>query len=300
MQENAHRAPRELMNTAEVAEYLRLGERTVYELVRNRRIPCSRVAGKWLFPRRLIDEWVSRSADYQGEAPLRPPPVIAGSHDPLLEWAMRESSCELALLSCGSEDGLRRLVAGQALVAAMHVLDGETGEYNVPRLKALGPLGDLVAIEWAWREQGLIVAAGNPLAIERLADLREKKARVAQRQEGAGARILLEHLLAREGMATADLAVVPTAARTETDLAAMVLDGKADCGLGIRAVASRFRLDFVPLARERFDLVMRRRDYFEPPMQALLAFARGAAFAQHAAELGGYDVGGTGNVRYNA
>src|SRR5919199_722275 len=84
MQPSAGRdAPPELMSTAEVADYLQLGERTVYELVRTRRIPCSRVTGKWLFPRRLIDEWVAGGAEYRGDVPLAPPPVIAGSHDPL-------------------------------------------------------------------------------------------------------------------------------------------------------------------------------------------------------------------------
>jgi molybdate-binding protein len=83
-------------------------------------------------------------------------------------------------------------------------------------------------------------------------------------------------------------------------LAASIVDGKADCGLSIRASARRFRLGFVPLQRERFDLAFRRRDYFEPPLQALFAFARTTAFAERARELEGYDIGGTGRVIYNA
>jgi excisionase family DNA binding protein len=291
---------RELMSTAEVAEYLRLGERTVYELVRTRRIPCSRVTGKWLFPRRIIDAWVIAGTEYRGEAPPAAPPVAAGSHDPLLEWALSESGSELALLATGSGEGLRRLVDGKAVVAGLHLLDPETGEYNLPRLKAAGPVGDLVAIEWAWREQGLVVAPGNPLGLAAAADLAAKGARVARRQEGAGARLLLDHLLGAANIPEERVAFVEPPARTETDLAALVLDGKADAGLAVRAVANRFRLGFVPLARERFDLALRRRDYFEPPMQALLRFARSAAFAARAAELGGYDVSGTGRVAYNA
>jgi excisionase family DNA binding protein len=288
------------MSTAEVADYLRLGERTVYELVRTRRIPCSRVTGKWLFPRRLIDEWVAGGAEYRGDVPLAPPPVIAGSHDPLLEWAVRESGCDLALLAVGSEDGLRRLTGGRAAIAGLHLLDRATGEYNLPRLRALGPVGDIVAIEWARREQGLVVASGNPLGLAAPADLVARRARVARRQDGAGAQVLLDHLLATAGVAPEAIGFVEPPARTETDLAGLVLDGKADAGIAIRAVAQRFRLGFVPLARERFDLALRRRDYFEPPMQALLRFTRSPAFAARAAELGGYNVRETGRVRYNA
>src|SRR5579862_3370043 len=107
---------REFFNTAEVADYLRLKERTVYELVRTKRIPCSRAAGKLLFPRRMIDEWVTRQAEFAGPELRQAPPVAAGSHDPLLEWSLRESGCELALLAGGSGDGLKRLASDQAVL----------------------------------------------------------------------------------------------------------------------------------------------------------------------------------------
>jgi excisionase family DNA binding protein len=290
----------EFMNTAEVADYLRIKERTVYELVRTRRIPCSRVTGRWLFPKRMIDLWVTRNAELPDAGLQTAPPVVAGSHDPLLEWAVRESGCELALLSAGSEDGLRRLAAGQALVAGLHLIDPDSGTYNLPTVAAMGRLTDIVLIEWAWRDQGLVVPPGNPLGITALEDLKAKRARVARRQDGAGTQILLRHLLDQAGVAYDELQVIDPPMRTETDLAAAVLDGKADCGLAIRAVARRFRLDFVPLHRERFDLAMRRRDYFEPALQTLFRFTRSSAFAERAQELGGYDIRETGRVVYNA
>jgi excisionase family DNA binding protein len=290
----------DLMTTAEVAAYLRLKERKIYELTRQRRIPCTRVAGKWLFPRRVIDGWIGRHTEYRGKAAAAAPPVIAGSHDPLLDWAVRQSGCDLAMLTAGSEDGLRRLADGQALAAGIHVIDGDTGAYNVPAVMAHGAMGEIVLIEWAWREQGLVVAAGNPLGLRSLADVKRRRARLACRQEGAGAQTLLRHLLKRARLAYDGLNVVPPPALNETELAAAIVDGKADCGLAIRASARRFRLDFVPLQRERFDLAFRRRDYFEPPLQALFAFARTPAFAERARELEGYDVAGTGRVIYNA
>lgn len=291
---------RELLNTAEVADYLRLKERTIYELVRTKQIPCSRVTGKLLFPRQLIDLWVMRQTEFAGPDLHPAPPVAAGSHDPLLEWALRESGSELALLAGGSEDGLRRLVANKAVVAGIHLLDPASGEYNRPAVQALGGLADVVLIEWGKREQGLVVARDNPRGIARPADLGRNGVRVLRRQEGAGAQVLLRHVLAESGLKLDDLPGPAHPALTETDIAAAILDGKADAGVAVRAVAQRHKLGFVPLRWERFDLAMRRRTYFEPPIQSLLTFTRTAAFVEKAQALGGYDLAGAGTVTYNA
>ena len=288
----------DMMTTREVAAYLRIKERKVYELVKARAIPCTRVTGKWLFPRDLIDQWVSSDARIAG-APTAPPPVIAGSHDPLLEWCINQAQCGLAMLPGGSLDGIERLAAGDAAICGLHVLDGASGEYNLPLLREkLSTLG-IVAVEWAWREQGLVVAPGNPLGLAGVADLRDRGARVIPRQSGAGSQILLEHLCAEAGLAMANLNLTPEPARNETELAMAVLENKADAGVAVAAVARKLKLGFVPLAHERYDLVRRRRDYFEAPFQKLLAAARAPGFSAHAADLGGYDITGLGNITYN-
>lgn len=293
---------REMMNTREVADYLRIKERKVYDLIKAGRIPCSRVTGKWLFPKRLIDRWVEAAATMRDDAARdRPaPPVIAGSHDPFLDWCLGESGSGLAMLAGGSLDGLRRLAAGEAMVAGMHVREAEGAGYNVSLVKErLAGLG-VVVIEWAWREQGLVLAPGNPLAIRGIADLAARRARVMARQDEAGSQLLLVQLLAEAGLDLGDLDLVAGPARSETELALAVLEGKADAGLAVAAVARRLRLEFLPLARERYDLVMRRRDYFEPPVQRLMAFARTEQAAARAAALGGYDCAGLGAIVYNA
>lgn len=292
----------DMMTTREVAEYLRIKERKVYDLVRLGRIPCTRVTGKLLFPKELIDRWMAGSTAWAGAgdapAPL-PPPVIAGSRDPLLDWASRESGSGLALMAGGSEDGLRRLVAGKAMVAGMHLLDRATGEYNVPAVRAAADHLGVVVLEWARRETGLLLAAGNPKRIRGITDL-PGRARVIRRQKGAGARVLFDQLTAAAGVAERDLVLVDQTAMTGQEVGLAILEDKADAGIGLRAVARQLRLDFVPLATERFDLVMRRRDYFEPPVQKLLAFAGSDAFRKRAAEFGGYDISGLGRVCYNA
>lgn len=292
----------DFMNTREVAEYLRVRERKIYELLGQHRIPASRVAGKWLFPRALIDLWVLGGAE--GIDTLRsvatPPPVIAGSHDPLLEWAVRESGCELALMFDGSMDGLARFADARALACGCHVRDAATGAYNVPVVAATALPRPSVVIEWAWREQGLIVPRGNPRGLRTAADLVSTGARVAGRQAGAGSGLLLEALLREAGHEPDELVFMEPPARNETDVALAVVNGSADAGLGIGAIVSRFGLDFVPVARERYDMVIGRRDFFEPPFQRLLAFTRTPRFTERAADLGGYEVHGCGAVHWNS
>ncbi|MGH6942924.1 MAG: helix-turn-helix domain-containing protein, partial [Geminicoccaceae bacterium] len=125
--------PHEMMNTREVAEYLRLKERKVYDLLAKRQIPCTRVSGKWLFPKALIDAWLLEQVEGAASRPslAGPPAIIAGSHDPLLDWAVRESGSDLAVLFDGSLAGLERLAERQALACGLHVVDRETGTYNI-------------------------------------------------------------------------------------------------------------------------------------------------------------------------
>jgi putative molybdopterin biosynthesis protein len=295
-------ATRALLTTREVADYLRIKERKVYGLVRARRIPCIRVTGKWLFPKALVERWVIQNSE--GGAPVTPavdrPPVVAGSHDPLLEWAVRESECDLAIMFNGSLEGLNRYAQGKAYCCGLHVFDPESGEYNrVVVTRTLVGL-EVVLIEWAWRQQGLIVAAGNPHRIRDLHGLRQPRLRLVERQEGAGSRLLFHHLLQAHGIDAADLHFTMPPTRSETDVALAIQDGKADVGFGIAAVARQCRLDFVPVQRERYDIAIGRREYFQPPFQRLLGFARTTRFAEKAAELGGYDVAGLGQVAYNS
>lgn len=286
--------PAEMMDTHEVADYLRVKERKIYELVRDKKIPCARVTGKWLFPRALIDEWlIAQTERPETLARRNAPAVIAGSHDPLLEWCVRESGCGLALSTGGSLDGLAKLAAGEAAMALVHLPD------NVAAIREALPDQPVVAIEWARREQGLVVAPGNPLAIGALTDLAGTGARVICRQAEAGTQVLFERLLAEAGLRPDALRLVDGPARSETDVGLAVLEGRADAGLAVAAVGRTLRLDFVPLHRERCDLVLGRRDFFEPPCQKLLATAHSPAFAERAAALGGYDVSGLGTVRYN-
>jgi len=281
----------------EAASFLRISERALYDLARARRLPSALIGGKWVFPAEALRRWVSAQAE-AGAAPA-PPPILAGSHDPLLDWAVRQSGCGLALRAGGSLDGLDGLAAGEALAAALHLRDAEGGGFNEAAVRAAMPGAPLVGLTWAWREQGLITPSGNPAGLAAIADLARPGLRVMGRQPRAGSHVLLVGLLSDAGVALRDIAFLPEPALAEDEVAAAVLSGAADVGFGIRAEAQRSGLGFVPLIRERFDLVLHRREAFEPPMQALLAFARTPLFAERAARMGGYDVARTGLVAFN-
>lgn len=290
----------ELMTTAELAAYLRLKERSLYELAAKRRIPCTRATGKLLFPRHLVDRWLEAHTDLSLSPVAPPPPIYAGSSDPLLEWALRESGSGLATITAGSRDGLARLAAGQAVLAGVHILDPETGAYNMPAIRRELPYPDIVAVRWARRFQGLLVAPENPLALGSLDDVARRGARLALRPPDSGSRTLFDTLTERAGLDPAAFVTSEREAQTEDDLAAMIADGEADCGIAVEAAARRLRLGFVPLGvAESFDLVMRRRDYFEPPAQKLLSFARSDRLQARAETHGGYDLASFGEVVFN-
>ena len=154
----------------------------------------------------------------------------------------------------------------------------------------------MVLIEWARRRRGLIVGQGMAKKVTSIADL--KGCRVTPRQEGSGAQGLFLHLLRRAGLGSDDLDLTD-AARSESDAALMVLEGRADVAFGLAALAAQYRLAFVPVIEERFDLLVDRRAWFEPPMQIFLDYCRSDKLRARARDLAGYDLAGFGRVLFN-
>jgi putative molybdopterin biosynthesis protein len=289
----------EWLTTEEAAAYLRLSERKLYELVAKGGVPCTKVTGKWLFPKAALNHWLTASMIAPGALHAPAPPIIGGSHDPLLEWALRESGSQLASLPEGSSTGLSRLRLAEIVAAAIHLhrLDGDDERANVEAVAGAPGLHDVVLIAFAQREQGLVVAPGNPLGLSDVASIAAREARLALRPDGAGAQLLLLALLARAGLALNALITVKPVCPTGPDIAQAVRSGRADCGVATRSVAQAAGIGFLPLTWERFDLALRQRDYFLPGPQALFGFMRTEAFRERADELGGYDVSEAGAVR---
>lgn len=288
----------DLLTTAEAADYLRIKERKLYELVAEGAVPCSKVTGKWLFPRHELDRWVmSGLAVPAGMAASAPPPIVGGSQDSLLEWALRESGSGLASLPEGSEAGVARLLRGEVMAAAIHYHAADSDDANPRLIRHLPGLHDGVLIAFARREQGLLVAPGNPRGLSSLEDALGQGARFAMRQKGAGAQMLLDVMLERLGVKAGEVKQLAAPRLTGPDLANAIAHGEADCGVATRSAAKAARLDFVPLLFEHFDLALRQADYFRPPMQALVKTLRSESFRQQAQALAGYDVSEAGEVR---
>ena len=286
----------EYLTTKELADLLRIKERKVYDLAASGDVPCTRAFGKLLFQRSAINAWLARHASGDTGMPVVLPSVLLGSHDPLLEWALRESGSGIATFFDGSMDGLERFERAEGMATGLHVFDGETGEWNVPAICERFAAKPVVLVEWATRERGLIVSAGNPKKISTVGHLNGH--RIVPRQIQAGSQILLNHLLDEAGVDEKSVEFTH-AARTETDAALAVLEGQADAAFGLQSVAKQYRLDFVPVIRERFDLLVWRSEWFEEPFQKLLSFCRTEHFAEKVSQMNGYEASNLGRVHFN-
>ncbi|ACK49312.1 DNA binding domain protein, excisionase family [Methylocella silvestris BL2] len=292
----------QFLTTRELAAMLRVKERKIYDLASEGALPVRRVTGKLLFPRDEIEQWLL-SRGGAGDEPARKElgpaadssAIIAGGHDPLLEWALRESRSGIAAFLDGALDGLRRSGDG-CIAAGLHIPESEGRAWNVGAVREKFAGQPVVLIEWAKRTRGLIFQPEEgPLTSLAAA----RKLRFQARQAEAGSELVLDLLLEREGLKRSDLNFIETVERSETDLATAIGAGRADVGLGIEAAARPFRLAFTPLIVERFDLLVWRRAYFDPPFQKLIRFCSSDAFRRRAEELGGYDIGAYGAVHFN-
>lgn len=284
-----HADMHEFLTTREVADLLRIKERKVYDLVAEDAIPCVKATGKLLFPRAALKAWLGQNDAHR-------PNVVSGSHDPLLDWAIRESACGLATQLDGSLGGLDCFEARNSLATGLHVLhvDANSGaeSWNTQAVSGRFAQIPVVLVHWAWRKQGLVLGK-NHAGKKSLAEL--KGCRIAIRQSGAGGMILLQHELQIAGLSLSDFEVVDTC-RTESEVIAAVASGQADCAPGLENLACLYGLDFLPLREERFDLLVDRCSYFTPPFQTLLEFTRSESFQKKLNNMPGYNTEALGKV----
>jgi len=285
------------LTTRELAALLRIRERKVYELVAKGEVPCSKATGKLLFPRQEVESWLLRhGSGLMTRTDALRPDVVLGSHDPLLDWAIRASGSGFATFYDGSSDGLDRFVSGEGAVAGLHLFHAGTESWNTEFVKEKCSNLEAVLIEFGWRDRGLLVPRGNPHGVESIADL--LRLRLAARQPGAGAEMLMNDHLEENAIDSTKVNRI-VVARTETEAATAVTGGEADVCFGLRSVAKQHQLAFVPVGKERFDLLIDRRMWFESGCQALLGFMKSGAFLEKCERFTGYDCGGLGTIHYN-
>ncbi len=227
--------------------------------------------------------------------------VAIGSHDntlDLLATLLHKKDPRLRLSSghVGSQGGLMALAQGRAHFGGSHLFDPETNTYNVPYIKRYLANLPLKLINLAWREQGLMVAAGNPKNIRTIQDLTRPEVSFINRQRGAGTRLLLDYLLKENGLEPSMVQGYEREEYTHMAVAVNVHSGTADAGLGILAAARALGLDFIPLTPERYDLVVPETTFADPRFRVLLEVIRSREYQEAAAMLGGYDMKDCGKI----
>jgi putative molybdopterin biosynthesis protein len=224
-----------------------------------------------------------------------------GSHDNTLDMLgdmLKGGSTPLRLVSthAGSMGGLTALKNGMALFAGAHLFDPESGDFNFPFIEKYLPAVDVTVVNLAIRHQGFIVPKGNPKNVSGIESLGGSGISFINRQRGAGTRILFDYHMKKAGLKPQDITGYEREEFTHMTVAANVLTGAADCGLGIFAASKALDLDFVPLAHERYDLIIPNMYLEDPRIHTLLELIRSAEVKKAISELGGYETPLTGQI----
>jgi molybdate-binding protein len=282
---------------------LGINEKKVYYLAKGGKLPCTRVTGKWVFPKKLIDEWIeenSRGVVRNRRQEQRDFLLAAGSDDPSLGilrdlYASRKTPASLFMATVGSSAGLTALRDGVADFALAHLLDAETGEYNLSFIKKT-IASDVAVVPLFHRELGLLLRPGNPLGLRALTDLTRTGVRMINRQQGSGTRHYIDQEFSRLGIEPKSINGYDNFVSTHLEVGLKMLRQEADAGIATRATARMLGLDFIPLAQERFDILIPKERFFSSGIKTLLEIVGSREFRTRVEAMGGYDTSESGRI----
>jgi len=293
------------MSTKEVSQYVGINEKKIYNLITAKGLPATKVTGKWLFQRHLVDRWLEQHTENYPPAEKAPDTnknllIITGSNDLLLDHLLevfaRRHPLPLPLFSnLGSMGGIRALKENLCHICSCHLLESDGDEYNFGYVEEQFG-NDVVLVNFCKRLQVVVVPRGNPKGVKELADLTSGRLQIANRKKGTGTRLLLDQELERQGVSGDQVPGYETEFARHLDVALEVLAGKADAGLAIAAVADMLGLDQVPVRWERYDFIMRKDVFFSRSVQMLLALLRDEDFLCLSDKFSGYDLSLSGQV----
>lgn len=227
--------------------------------------------------------------------------VVIGSHDPLLDEVadmMHRADPTVFMSSShvGSMGGIMAIRRGEAHAGGCHLLDTETGVYNLSFLKKYFPNGGIRLVRCVGRQQGLMLAKGNPLDIKEFADIAKNGVRYVNRQKGSGTRVLMDYLCEQYDVNVSDIYGYEREELTHTSVAAQIANGSADAGMGIYSAAQLYDLDFLPICIEEYDLIIPDHAWETPVVQQLIATLKSPAFREKMLAMGGYTVDHPGEI----
>jgi len=300
----------EMMNTKEVAKHLGIHEKQVYALIKSKRIPSTRITGKWVFPKKLIDDWIESNAQKslvqarEKSRRIEGALLASGSNDPILDILhtyMRNLYPEFYIFTAntGSTDGLKALNKGYTDIAWSHLFDPKTNEYNIPFLPNYVPNIKPVVVNLFCRDMGFLVAAKNPLGIHGFEDLARKEVRFINRQKGAGTRVLLDYYLKKLRIPSSEIKGYEKEVYTHLEVGISVLSKESDVGIGTIAVSKFFGLSFIPITTESFDMILDQSTFFEKGVQAFVEVLNSDGFRKRITKLGNYDFKNSGKILYS-
>ncbi|SDU62082.1 helix-turn-helix transcriptional regulator [Desulfobacula phenolica] len=295
----------ELFSTKEIAKFLNVNEKMVYSLIAEKGLPASKVTGKWIFPINLVRQWVELGTENYPQLAKLPPyhglVLIAGSNDLLLDKIISTFNIKhedhMAMFGiAGSMGGLKALKQNLCHIASSHLV-ADNEDYNFPFLK--DEMDQMPAVvNFCLREQGIIVQKSNPKNIRSAKDLCNKDIKIINRQLGTGTRQLFDRELKKSGINIESINGYDNTVARHMDVGLEILMNKADAGPGIRPVASILGLDFIPVCKERFDLLITKERFFDKGVQLFLSLLKGKVIQSTAKQYGGYDLSMTGKMIY--
>ena len=286
----------EYFTTDELADFLRIKPRKVYDLVSTDKVPYSRVMGKLLFSKAEISNWISGGKNnISNQKNL--PNILLGSHDPLLELAIKQSKSGIAMSFDGSTEGLGRFKLNQGIASGLHIYDSDLKSWNVPIVKTNLARQDFVLMEWAKRDRGFIYKPKDKIKKTSIKDFLGQ--RLVTRQNGSGSDNYFRYICKRENINFSDF-IDTEVTYSENDAVSLILSGHADVTLGLASEAKKHKLEFLHIVTERFDLVVNRISWFDRPFQKLLNFSRTDDFFYTASKFSGYNIDNLGTVHFNS
>ncbi len=299
----------EMMTVSQVAEYLNLNEKMIYRLVGEGRLPGTKVTGKWTFPRHLVRQWMEVNAlkgfTLRPEGPALEEArdlFVAGSNDLVLDHIVsllikRGAPDEMAYFSnTGSLGGLRALAMGKAHLCGLHLYSPEDETYNTPFVKSLLPGRKTVLFNLAYREQGLIFRSREKERIQGVASLAGGTLRMVNREQGSGTRHLLDLHLKNAGLDGMKIPGYGREVSTHLEVGTAILREEADVGMGIEPVARLLGLEFLPLARERYDLAVPVEYISSSPVGNFISLLQSDEIKKEVGHLPGYDLSDMGRI----